>query len=1221
MDSIEDSQAVHPSSSLWITTLLVKNIHCPSCMSYAQDVLRSLPDIQKVEISLIDQTVRVQHGAGIDLAQRITQELSDAAFEVQHASARDARGRIQYEYELPEPAANSTSAWTWPKSSMSKAQRKHIENCNACKSKVPTKPQRARKPRQWALASRVMRSASPKHPDLDLEKANSTASLSDASDLDDKQPDRRVKEVENHSTDKQQRWISTIGIEGMTCASCVGTITNILEPMSYVVSVNINLLANNGVVQFMGPRNNVVAITEAVEDAGYGASVIEVHEIKSASSLSQSSPQTSTFRLSMSIEGMTCASCVGAITRGLEAFPFVSKVNIDLMGNKGIVEFEDESNKAAILEKVDDLGYDAVLLECELLDGPSDTRQEREVTITVEGTYCPNCPENIRLALDKNFGATVIITRPPSEKDPRVTVRYIPAPPAVTIREIIATIKAADVAFSASIYNAPSDEERSSIIRRRHQNEILRRLLLAIIVAIPTFIIGIIYMSLVSNTNHTRRWFQEPIWAGNVTRQEWALFIMTTPVMFYSASGFHEGALKDIRSLWRKRSKVPILRRFYRFGSMNLLISLGTTVAYLSSLAVLIMDALDKRDTEGRSSDTYFDSVTFLTMFLLIGRFLEAYTKAKTGEAVNMLANLKPSEAYLVRPDNGKASANAEPQETAVSMISTDMLEVGDVVSIPLGNSPPTDGTIKQEGTFLFDESSLTGEAKPVKKTMGDQVFAGTVNMSHPVRMIVTELGGTSMLDKIVAVVREGQGKRAPIERIADVITGYFAPVVTLIAIITWVVWLSLGEGGVLPKNWLDVQQGGWAFWSLEFAIAVFVVACPCGIGLAAPTALYVGGGLAAKDHILVQGGGEAFQEASNMDVVVFDKTGTLTEGKMQVNSFDILDDSQDAALALAISKALEESSTHPIAIAISGFCDAKLKGLPALSIDISEIQEVSGSGMKGIFTVNLPEAGNKITYEATLGNQRFPTSEDTTGLSGLLTKYQNLGQSIATLSIRRTDFGSVEQSTPIAVFAITDPLRPTTASVMQTLQYNHNLSVHMCTGDNAATARSIALQLGIPIANVRANVLPHEKAEYIKSLQDQEGKRKIVAFVGDGTNDTPALAAADVSIALSSGSDVAITQASFILLNSDLETILKLVKLAKRVFWRVKMNFIWAAIYNVCLIPVAAGVTYPAGRWRLGPVWASAAMAASSVSVVCSSLALKIPEIEFEEMWRRVKK
>ena len=1208
----KDSPKSPSTPDLWTTTLLVKNIHCPSCVSYAEDVLQTLPEIHKVDISIIDHTIRVQHGPNEQLPNRIKQELSGAAFEIEHIAARDAAGRVHFEQDLPESltGSSSQSAWPWYKK-MSRAERKHIENCNACKSKISNQQRRTRRSRGWALTSRMMGS-SPSKP-ADLEKADSDSTI------DSSKPDEKVNE--KHAD--VQQWMATIAIDGMTCASCVGTITNILEPIDYVSSVNINLLANNGVVRFTGDKSNAESIREAVEDAGYDATIVEIHEITHSSTVAGSSEEGEAFRLAVSIDGMTCSACVGTITRGLKELAFVSTINIDLLSNKGIIEFEGESNKAFVLEKIEDLGYDAAELECERVDRQSpeaeQTSKEREVIIKVEGTYCPLCPKTIANALERRFGDAVLILKPPSQTIPRLTVKYIPSTPSTTIREIISTINSADEAFSASVYHAPSDEERSSDIRRRHRNDILWRLLLAVIAAIPTLIIGIIYMSLVPNTNKTRLWFEQPIWAGNVSREEWALFIMTTPVMFYSANHFHKGALKDIRSLWRRKSRVPILRRFYRFGSMNLLISLGTTVAYFSSLAVLIMNATSREGGSGRPSDTYFDSVTFLTLFLLIGRFLEAYTKAKTGDAVNMLANLKPSEAYLVLSGSEKATPDAlsDDQSMYISKISTDMLELGDTVSVPHGNSPPTDGIVNQEGTFLFDESSLTGESKPVKKSRGDEVFAGSVNVSHPTQITVTELGSSSMLDKIVAVVREGQGKRAPIERIADTITGYFAPVVTLVAIITWVVWLGLGEGGVLPKNWLDVQQGGWPFWSLEFAIAVFVVACPCGIGLAAPTALYVGGGLAAKSHILVQGGGEAFQEASNMDVIVFDKTGTLTEGKMQVTNFDVLRDPQHTELALAMSKALEESSTHPIATAISSYCDAKLKDSPPLLISASGIEEVPGSGMKGSFSVD--ETGHKIVYEATLGNQRFSTSEDDPSFLSLLNKYQTLGQSVAILSFRRIDTEHHQPFTPLSLFSITDPLRATSASVLHTLQHEYGLSVHMCTGDNAATARSIAQQVGIPIANVRANVLPHEKADYIKTLQEQDGKRNIVAFVGDGTNDTPALAASDVSIALSSGSDVAITQASFILLKSDLETILRLVKLAKRVFWRVKMNFVWAAVYNVCLIPIAAGVTYAAGRWRLGPVWASAAMAASSVSVVCSSLALRLPEIENRELWKKL--
>jgi Cu+-exporting ATPase len=1222
------NEAMAPAPHLWTTTLLVKNIHCPSCVSFAEDVLHPLPGIHKVDISIIDHTIRVQHDAKKELAQHITQELGEAAFEIQHVSTRDTAGRVHYEYDLPEPSTHTSSHRGWPWSrSMSKAERKHIENCNACKSKLESDQaprRRARRPRQWGLASRMI--GTPASKPQDLEKAETHSSVSSCSVHEEKKTKLQVNQTvadpkDGSDAEVQQAWMATIDIEGMTCASCVGTITKLTEPIDYVQSVNINLLANNGVFRFSGPRSNVNSIKEAIEDAGYDASVAEIHQLPSTAGSVGSSGEESAYKLTVSIEGMTCSACVGTITRGLNELPFVSETYIDLINNKGTIEFEGD-NKTAILEKIDDLGYDAAEIRCEQVHASKNEAllTEREITITVEGTYCPLCPKNIANALDKRFGTAVTIVQAPSSKIPRLTLKYTPSPPAISIREIIATINAADEAFSASIYHPPSDEERSSDIRRRHRNDILWRLLLAVIVAIPTFIIGIVYMSLVPKTNTTKMWFEQPVWAGNVTREEWALFIMTTPVMFYSANHFHKGAVKDIRTLWRRKSKVPILRRFYRFGSMNLLISLGTTIAYFSSLAVLIMNATASRNLKGRSSDTYFDSVTFLTLFLLIGRFLEAYTKAKTGDAVNMLANLKPSEAYLVEQGNGKSADNGN-KEPTITKIPTDMLEIGDIVSVPHGSSPPTDGTIHQEGAFLFDESSLTGESKPVKKSQGDQVFAGSVNVSHPVHIVVTELGGTSMLDKIVAVVREGQGKRAPIERVADAITGYFAPIVTLTAIITWVVWLGLGTGGVLPKSWLDVQQGGWAFWSLEFAIAVFVVACPCGIGLAAPTALYVGGGLAAKSHILVQGGGEAFQEASKMDVLVFDKTGTLTEGKMQVTNFDMLqqspDELEDAALALAITRALEDSSTHPIATAISNYCATALDTSSMPSIVTSSIQEVPGSGMTGTFTIKSPSSTSETTYEARLGNQRFELPASNPLLSTLLSRYQTLGQSTATLSLRRLD-NSPTAFHASALFSITDPLRPSSLSVLHTLRTTHHLAIHMCTGDNATTALAIGLQLGIPASNIRSNVLPSQKAEYIKSLQQVDGSRKIVAFIGDGTNDLPALSAADVSIALASGSDVAITQASFILLNSDLTTILHLVALSKRVFWRVKANFLWAAVYNVALIPVAAGVFFPVGEWRLGPVWASAAMAASSVSVVVSSLALRLPEVRIGGWWGR---
>lgn len=508
------------------------------------------------------------------------------------------------------------------------------------------------------------------------------------------------------------------------------------------------------------------------------------------------------------------------------------------------------------------------------------------------------------------------------------------------------------------------------------------------------------------------------------------------------------------------------------------------------------------------------------------------------------------------------------------------------------------------------------------------------------------------MLDKIVSVVREGQSKRAPLERVADVIVAYFVPIITLIAILTFIIWLALGLSGSLPLGYLDTALGGWTFWSLQFAIAVFVVACPCGLALAAPTALFVGVGLAAKRGILVRGGGEAFQEATRLDAIVFDKTGTLTEGgNLKVSEHEVLDqtDSQRVAIAWILARELEQTSNHPIAKAIVEFCKEKISDGHKISVRSSDILEISGQGMKGHFTLSVN--GEMVLYEAVIGNERLARSvtNESSGsqsyyFDNLLSKHQSSGRSTAVLLLRKVQSSttSTDTFTPLIVFATSDPIRSESAHVIAQLQ-KRNISVYMCTGDNEKTAYAVASALGIPHTNVLANVMPAQKAEYIRKIQlpspssslpddnkndhEEEGKkqeRKIVAFVGDGTNDSPALAASDVSIAMSSGSDVAISSSSFILLNSNLNSIFELVQLSRRVFNRIKMNFFWAAVYNVILVPVSAGVFYPIphgtqqvtvagssiqvdGHWRLSPVWASLAMALSSVSVVTSSLALRI--------------
>lgn len=686
---------------------------------------------------------------------------------------------------------------------------------------------------------------------------------------------------------------------------------------------------------------------------------------------------------------------------------------------------------------------------------------------------------------------------------------------------------------------------------------------------------------------------------------------------------------------------------------MNLLVSAGTSIAYLASVAVLGINATSKSKFSS-SSSTYFDSVVFLTFFILTGRYLEAYSKAKTGSAVGMLRNLRPQEALLDTSLQGLVPAEAASEDsnenqrgsaspTNFERIDANLLEVGDVVIVPHGSSPPADGTIL-DGSTSFNESSLTGEARAVAKCKGDNVFAGAINIGDVITIKVTGVGGSSMLDQIVAVVREGQTKRAPVERVVDIVTGYFVPVITALAIITFVVWVSLGESGALPPRYLGHQQGGWAFWSLEFAIAVFVVACPCGIGLAAPTALFVGSGLAASHGILVRGGGEAFQEASNVDAVVFDKTGTLTEGgDLRVTDHEMFSKDQEAHIAWAITKALEETSSHPLARAILAFSSSQTSQTIRA---FNGISEEPGRGMRGTFSSSaISEDSNTEVYEAALGSETFISSlisdshEFDYFTNTTLSRWKSESKSVAVLAMRRiigpNNNVSPEISIPwtvAAIFAISDPIRPSAITTITALQ-SKGIPVYMLTGDNPTTASAVASTLSIPQDHVFAGVLPTEKASKIRWLQEygprrsnisswlqqklqprqsteqtEKKDRAIIAFIGDGINDAPALTTADVSISLSSASDIAMHSSSFVLLSPSLESVITLLHLSSRVFTRVQINFCWAVVYNVLLLPVAGGALFrirPEG-WRLGPVWGSAAMALSSLCVVMSSLALK---------------
>ena len=1026
-----------------------------------------------------------------------------------------------------------------------------------------------------------------------------------------------------------------ISITGMTCSACTGAISDAVEALNFVRSINVTLLTNSATVEFENARN-AKTIIDTIEDTGFDAVLENVQDLNPKAKAKRESRllQTDVWRATYAIGGMTCSACSSAITGAVGGLQFVKTVDVNLIQNSGTVVFTGRHHLDEITEAIEDCGFDATLDAVTSFDQKEEEDIERVLQIKVEGMHCPSCPSRIMEAVNAINGGILQVEHPLSLTTPILKIKYIPQPPTFTIRHIVTAIADVDPKFEISIYHPPTIEERSKITLAKHRRGILMRLLLSFIMAIPTFVIGVVIMSLLGAESPTRMHMMSP-WAAGVSRTEWSLFILSTPVYFFAADTYHKKALKEIRALWRRGSRTPILRRFYRFGSMNTLISLGTTVAYFSSIADLAITASSGQPSS--SNSFYFDSVVFLTMFLLIGRFLEAYSKAKTGDAVESLGKLRPNEAIFIDTITKQDST-----------ISVDLLEVGDVVRVPNGSSPPFDGVVLQ-GEASFDEASLTGESRPVLKKLGDTVYSGTVNKSGPISVGISSIAGTSMLDQIIQVVREGQARRAPVERAADLITGHFAPLVVLVGIITWILWMSLGLSGSLPSDYKDTDTGGWPFWALRFAIAVFVIACPCGIGLAAPTALFVGGGLAAKNGILVKGGGEAFQEASTLDCVVFDKTGTLTQGDdPAVTDYKFLSD-DDEQIVLAMAKLLEENSSHPVADAIVRFCSSRHSPARATdNVEMTSVDEIAGKGMRSIFKASTISCQ---PISVIIGNEKLMADNDVEiSLSELKTMemWKSQGKSIALMAINTP---SPEQGKTAAyalstIFAIADPLRPEASSIISALQ-SRKITVWMLSGDNATTARAVGAQVGIPSENVIAGVLPDQKAEKIQWLQDclakpirpnvltrffravtgrasrsftqLEQKKATVAMVGDGINDAPALTTADIGIAIGSGSDVALSSASFVLINSNLSSLLTLIDLSRLVFRRVWFNFGWALVYNCVAMPVAAGVLYPlrgagGAHVRLDPVWASLAMALSSVSVVCSSLALRsgIPGVGF---------
>ncbi|KFY21373.1 hypothetical protein V493_07470 [Pseudogymnoascus sp. VKM F-4281 (FW-2241)] len=1198
------------------TSFLLSNLHCPSCVANIENALYALsPRPLNVSPSIVTSWVTVTHPTDLDICT-IKHALTEAGFGIcsvtENGIARDVStsdGSAFGDVHGTLDSILERSEWFGgPRHSgrseeFERLKTRHIQDCELCRTEgyQTTKPNG--KLTDTTSHQPLLR------PDTHAAPMDSQQQLSSPSS---QEPFVVIDGGE------QDIWRASIAIGGMTCASCSNAITAELEKKSWVKNVTVNLISNSASVDVVG-KSHIDEVISTIEGLGYEALLNSVADTNAGKVKDM-------WRASIAVGGMTCGSCAAAITNALQKKDWAKEVTVNLIANSASVDFKGKDHLDEIVQMIEDLGYEATLDKVTELGRLSQATQRRTVEINVSQMFCNHCPEKVIHSLDV-FGDSIRIEKPLSIKDPILRLSYVPRLPDFTIRDIIATISGLDPKFQVSIYHPPTLEERSQALHAQQQRRLLIRVAFTIIIAIPTLIIGIVFMSLVSSNNPSKHWLMTP-WKAQVSRSQWILFLLSTPVYFLAADVFHRRAIKEILFLWRRGNKTPILQRFYRFGSMNMLMSLGTSIAYWSSVAQLISAGANP-SIEVDDTSFYFDSVVFLTMFLLIGRYIEAYSKSRTGDAITLLGKLRPTTAVLINSPTGQ-----------LSQVSVDLLELGDTVRVMHGASPPADGEIKG-GETNFDESSLTGESKMVKKHIGSSVFAGTINKGSPVTVEITSASGSAMLDQIVQAVREGQTKRAPIERLADTLTSYFVPAITALAIITWITWLSLGLSGVLPDDYLNGHhsQGGWVTWSLQFAIALFVVACPCGLALAAPTALFVGGGLAAQHGILVKGGGSAFEKASRLDTIVFDKTGTLTMGgDPAVTEYLPMGPSDTAHPVLAertllsLIASAEDNSTHTLAKALASFCVAQ----PTPEIEdvhekphLLEVHEIPGRGMRALALLDQVFTEILIGNEALMNEYSIPIP---TSATAILSAWKREGDSVVLVGISRPRPPSSTPNTPSnpdpylhlsAMFAISDPIRPSAPAIIRSLR-DAGTSVWLLTGDNPITAHAIGLKVGILPQNIIAGVLPAEKADRIRDLQrsmpisGRSSRRALVGMVGDGINDAPALAAADVGIAMGAGSDIAISAAEFVLVSSELRALATLLHLSRVVFRRIKFNFAWALVYNMVALPVAAGAFYaltPGGvHVRLDPVWASLAMAASSISVVCSSLALRwrVPWIGF---------
>jgi Cu+-exporting ATPase len=905
-----------------------------------------------------------------------------------------------------------------------------------------------------------------------------------------------------------------IKIKGMMCGHCEKTVTEAAMSVKGVTKASSDFKRGEAKVSFDTNVTDLGTIKTAIASSGY--EVIDEGEACPVPVKQVVIPET---KVEIKESGLKKISL--KIT-GMTCASCAQNIETALIKTEGVknasVNFSFE--KASV-------EYDAAKVTPQSLESVITSLgygvAKSDITLKIGGMHCAACALNIETALKKTGGIVSVDVSFPLE---RARITYDPE--LISVSDMIKTIES--VGYTASEKLEKSDADREKRAREEEIKKQRINLIIAVLLAVPISL---------GDMGRNMEWAFVP----EILKNDYVLFILATIVMLFPGRQFFEGTYKGLR---------------HGMTDMNLLIATGTGAAYTISVAATFLDLGEAY------KHTYYDTAALLIMFIVLGRYLEALTKGKTSEAIRKLMGLAAKTARII--------VGGEEKEIPVEDVKVD-----DIVVVRPGEKIPVDGRVV-DGLTAVDESMLTGESIPVEKTAGSLVIGATMNKTGMIKFKATKVGSDTALSQIIKLVEDAQTRKAPIQKLADIVAGHFILAVHILALLTFFFWFFIGfEKFNVPATSGMGLTSPFLF-SLLISITVLIISCPCAVGLATPIAIMVGTGKGAENGILIKGG-EVLEKAQKLDTIVFDKTGTLTKGEPALTDVIAIKGTQDEVLRLAAIA--EKGSEHPLGEAI-------LKGAKERGIVVPDAEEFKAIPGRG---VEVKYGGKKVL----IGTRKLMTEYgmDITPHSGKLEELEHEGKTAMLVALDNEIAG---------IIAVADTLKENSAEAVREL-HDMGFSVAMITGDNRRTADAIAKQVGIDM--VLSEVLPEDKAAEIKKLQ-AEGKK--VAMVGDGINDAPALAQSDVGIAIGSGTDVAIESAQIVLIKNDVRDVAKAIRLSRLTLNKIKQNLFWAFFYNSVGIPIAAGILYPfmGAAGLLNPALAAAAMAASSVTVTMNTLLLK---------------